>query len=121
MPSAHLARVHAAAVPDLLTFDVWVLTQLTDEIAGSSKIPASSLANPRCGSTSETGDCARVTLVLYRKRTARRFRLAWISGVRFRYSRQKESARGCGGRGCRSGADTNHWSIGLALRRRNLA
>jgi len=71
MASPHLARVHAAAVPDLLTFDVWVLTQLTDEIAGSSKIPASSLANPRCGSTSETGDCAR----------------------------QNEAARGCGRRG----------------------
>jgi hypothetical protein len=42
---------------------------------------------------------ARVTLVLYRKRTARRFRLASASGVRFRYSRQKEAARGCGGRG----------------------
>src|SRR6266550_5063944 len=41
----------------------------------------------------------RVTLVLYRKRTARRFRLASTSGVRFRYSRQKEAARGCGGRG----------------------
>jgi hypothetical protein len=37
--------------------------------------------------------------VLYRKRTARRFRLASNSGVRFRYSRQKEAARGCGGRG----------------------
>ena len=44
-------------------------------------------------------DCARVTLALYRKRTARRFRLASSSGVRFRYSRQKEAARGCGGRG----------------------
>src|SRR6266849_6933262 len=43
--------------------------------------------------------CSRVTLVLYRKRTARRFRLASTSGVRFRYSRQKEAARGCGGRG----------------------
>ena len=43
--------------------------------------------------------CSRVTLVLYRKRTARRFRLALTSGVRFRYSRQKEAARGCGGRG----------------------
>src|ERR1700693_3569241 len=42
---------------------------------------------------------ARVTLVLYRKRTARRFRLASTSGVRFRYSRQKEAARRCGGRG----------------------
>jgi hypothetical protein len=40
-----------------------------------------------------------MTLVLYRKRTARRFRLASTSGVRFRYSRQKEAARGCGGRG----------------------
>jgi hypothetical protein len=37
--------------------------------------------------------------VLYRKRTARRFRLASTSGIRFRYSRQKEAARGCGGRG----------------------
>jgi hypothetical protein len=37
--------------------------------------------------------------VLYRKRTARRFRLASTSGVRFRYSRQKEAARGRGGRG----------------------
>jgi hypothetical protein len=37
--------------------------------------------------------------VLYRKRTARRFRLASTSGVRFRYSRQKEAARGCGERG----------------------
>src|SRR6266404_214843 len=44
-------------------------------------------------------DCSRITLVLYRKRTARRFRLASTSGVRFRYSRQKEAARGCGGRG----------------------
>ena len=44
-------------------------------------------------------DYSRVTLVLYRKRTARRFRLASTSGVRFRYSRQKEAARGCGGRG----------------------
>jgi hypothetical protein len=43
--------------------------------------------------------CCRVTLMLYRKRTARRFRLASTSGVRFRYSRQKEAARGCGGRG----------------------
>src|SRR6266852_7111698 len=43
--------------------------------------------------------CGRMTLVLYRKRTARRFRLASSSGVRFRYSRQKEAARGCGGRG----------------------
>ena len=50
---------HEAGVP--LTFDVWVLMQLIDEIAASSKIPASSLANLRCGSTSETGDCARVT------------------------------------------------------------
>ena len=33
-----------------------------------------------------------------RKRTARRFRLASTSGVRFRYGRQKEAARGCGGR-----------------------
>src|SRR5271157_3202278 len=40
-----------------------------------------------------------MTLVLYRKRTARRFRLASTSGVRFRYSRQKEAARACGGRG----------------------
>ena len=40
-----------------------------------------------------------VTLVLYRKRTARWFRLASTSGVRFRYSRQKEAAGGCGGRG----------------------
>ena len=40
-----------------------------------------------------------MTLVLYRKRTARRFRVALTSGVRFRYSRQKEAARGCGGRG----------------------
>ena len=37
--------------------------------------------------------------MLYRKRTARRFRLASTSGVRFRYSRQKEAVRGCGGRG----------------------
>src|SRR6266699_4943927 len=44
-------------------------------------------------------NCSRITLVLYRKRTARRFRLASTSGVRFRYSRQKEAARGCGGRG----------------------
>ena len=44
-------------------------------------------------------DCSRLTLVLYRKRTARRFRLASTLGVRFRYSRQKEAARGCGGRG----------------------
>ena len=44
-------------------------------------------------------NCSRVTLALYRKRTARRFRLASSSGVRFRYSRQKEAARGCGGRG----------------------
>ena len=45
--------------------------------------------------------CGMITLVLYRKRTARRFRLASTSGVRFRYSRQKEAARGCGGRGVR--------------------
>src|ERR1700688_3802736 len=32
-------------------------------------------------------------------RTTRRFRLASTSGVRFRYSRQKEAAGGCGGRG----------------------
>jgi hypothetical protein len=44
-------------------------------------------------------DSPRVRLVLYRKRRARRFRLASTSGVRFRYSRQKEAARGCGGRG----------------------
>ena len=43
--------------------------------------------------------CSRVALVLYRKRTARLFRLASTSGVCFRYSRQKEAARGCGGRG----------------------
>jgi len=43
--------------------------------------------------------CWRMTLVLDRKRTARRFRLASTSGVRFRHSRQKEVARGCGGRG----------------------
>jgi hypothetical protein len=34
-----------------------------------------------------------MTLVLFRKRRARRFRLASTSGVRFRYSRQKEAAR----------------------------
>jgi hypothetical protein len=44
-------------------------------------------------------DCSRLTLVLYRKRTAPQFRFASTSGVRFRYSRQKEAARGCGGRG----------------------
>ena len=49
--------------------------------------------------TLEAGRLSRVTLVLYRKRTARRFRLASTSGVRFRYSRQKEAVRGCGGRG----------------------
>ena len=32
--------------------------------------------------------------VLYRRRRARGFRLASTSGVRFRYSRQKEAARG---------------------------
>ena len=37
--------------------------------------------------------------MLYRKRTARQFRLASTPGVRFRYSRQKEAARRCGGRG----------------------
>jgi len=37
-------------------------------------------------------DQYRETLVLYRKRTARQFRLASTSGVRFRYSRQKEAA-----------------------------
>jgi hypothetical protein len=44
-------------------------------------------------------DCSRLTLVLYRKRTAPQFQLASTSEVRFRYSRQKEAARGCGGRG----------------------
>ena len=43
--------------------------------------------------------CSRITLVLYRKRTAPQFRLASTSEVHFRYSRQKEAARGCGGRG----------------------
>lgn len=41
---------------------------------------------------SAAGASHRITLVLYRKRTARRFRLASTSGDRFRYSRQKEAA-----------------------------
>src|SRR5882757_7424193 len=74
-------------------------------MVGAPPMPPPSGYNVEVTSLATNGrtsrDYSRVTLVLYRKRTERRFRLASTSGVRFRYSRQKEAACGCGGRGVR--------------------
>jgi hypothetical protein len=72
---------------------------------GMVRVPKGPWTRTGCGHTVDCrfsvphrGNVAR-PLGYPAKRTAGRFRLASTSGVRFRYSRQKEAARGCGGRG----------------------